>query len=403
MTTQKIVHTEQYGIVRMSEKRKEQSPYIDRWRSPEVVFAVYANRLHPVSLGTDALADYWKLRTGVALYDVPERPISIQGPDAVRLLERVFTRPIAPIRRWRGVYGLACLPDGGILMDGVLMRLADDHFWYVQADGDIENWMAAHGVGMDVTVSDPGSRVLQIQGPRSHEVLAAASGAPVPDDFGYFAAQMFDLGGQELLVSNSGWTGELGVEIYGHAGLDHLALWDHLMRCGEPFGMTMAAGDSMGPRRIEAGILDNRTDFDRTMTPFAAGLGRFVDFDNPDFIGRTALLETGHEQLLFGVRCGGGQPMAGDEVLVDGEVVGHVTVGDWSPTLEAGIGFVRFRAPTPGGWLGRAVAVRGMSGEFAGDVVALPFFDPEKRLPRGLPLDEDRPTLTSDGFVLPDE
>lgn len=387
VSAQKIVHAEQYGIVRMSEKRREQSPFIERWASPDVVFAVYANRLHPVSLGTDPLADYWKLRRGVMLYDVPERPVSIQGPDAVRLLERVFTRPIAPIRRWRGVYGLACLPDGGILMDGVLMRLADDHFWYVQADGDIENWLAAHGVGMDVVVSDPGSRVLQIQGPRSHEVLAAASGAPVPDDFGYFAVKMFDLGGQELLVSNSGWTGELGIEIYGHAGLDHLALWDHLMRCGEPFEMTMGAGDSMGPRRVEAGILDNLTDFDRTMTPFAAGLGQFVNFDNPDFIGRAALLEAGRDQLLFGVRCGDGQPVAGDDVLVDGEVIGHMTVGDWSPTLQAGIGYVRFDAPAEGGWRGRAVVVRGASGEFPGEVVELPFFDPEKRLPRGLPLD----------------
>jgi aminomethyltransferase len=385
---QRIVQNEQYGIVRMSEKRKEQSPYIERWASPEVVFAVYANRMYPVSLGTDPLADYWKLRTGAMLYDVPERPVSIQGPDAVRLLELVFTRPIAPIPRWRGVYGLACVPDGGILMDGVLMRLADDRFWYVQADGDIENWLAAHAVGMDVEVSDPGSRVIQIQGPRSHEVLAAATGAPVPDDFGYFALRMFNLGGQEVLVSNSGWTGELGIEIYGHSGLDHLALWDHLMQCGEPFDMTMGAGDSMGPRRIEAGILDNRTDFDRTMSPYAAGLGRFVNFDNTDFIGRAAILEMSRDQLLFGVRGADGQPVAGDGVLVDGAVVGRVTVGDWSPTLETGIGYVRFDAPTDGGWRGQSVLVRGASGEFPGEIVDLPFFDPEKRLPRGLPLDE---------------
>ena len=240
-------------------------------------------------------------------------------------------------------------------------------------------------------MSDPGSRVLQIQGPRSHEVLAAASGAPIPEDFGYFAVAMFDLGGQEVLVSNSGWTGELGIEIYGHAGLDHLALWDHLMRCGEPFEMTLGGGDSMGPRRVEAGILDNLTDFDRTMTPFAAGLGRFVNFDNPDFIGRAALLEAGRDQLLFGVRCGDGQPAADDDVLAGGEVVGHVTVGDWSPTLETGIGYVRFDAPAEGDWRGRTVVVRGASGEFPGDVVELPFFDPEKRLPRGLPLDEARP------------
>ncbi len=382
------IHDDQYDIVRMSTKRKEQSPYHARWRSPDVVYAVYANRLYPVSLGTDPIADYWKLRRDVMLYDVPERPVSIQGPDAVRLLERVLTRKVAGVRRWRGVYGLACLPDGGLLMDGVLIRLADDHFWYVQADGDIENWLAALGADMDVTVSDPGSRVLQIQGPKSHEFLVAASGAQVPDDFRYFSAQPFDLGGQQVLVSSSGWTGELGIEVYGHDGLDHLSLWDHLMACGEPFGMTMGASDSMGPRRVEAGILDNRTDFDRTINPFQAGLGSFVDFDNPAFVGRAALLDAPRDRLLFGVRCASGAPAAGDELLVDGAVAGRVTVGDWSPTLEVGIGYVRFDAPADGGWLGRTVSVRG---EFAGEIVELPFLDPGRHLPRGRPLGEGDP------------
>ncbi len=388
MTAPPTMHDDQYGIVRMSVKRKEQSPYVERWRSPDVVYASYANRLYPVSLGTDAMADYWKLRRGVMLYDIPERPVSIQGPDAARLLERVLTRPVAPLRRWRGVYGLACLPDGGLVMDGVLIRLADDHFWYVQADGDVENWLAAHGTDMDVTVSDPGSRVLQIQGPKSHEFLAAASGAPLPEDFRYFSAQMFDLGGQQVLVSSSGWTGELGIEVYGHAGLDHLALWDHLIACGEPFGMTMGASDSMGPRRLEAGILDNGTDFDRTTTPFQAGLGAFVDFDNPHFVGRSALLDAPRHQLLFGVRCPHGVPAAGDELAAAGRTVGRVTVGDRSPTLEVGIGYARFDAPVDGGWLGRTVTVRGA---FPGEIVPLPFLDPKKRLPRGRPLDEGDP------------
>lgn len=148
-----------------------------------------------MSLGTDAVADCWKLRSGVVLYDVPERPVSIEGPDAVRLLERVFTRPVGTMRVGRGAYGLACLPDGGILMDGVLFRLSTNHFWYVQADGDIENWMTALGVDMDVVVSDPASRVLQVQGPRSHEFLEAASEAPLPENFSWFAAQYFELGG----------------------------------------------------------------------------------------------------------------------------------------------------------------------------------------------------------------
>ena len=386
-TGSKIVHAEAHAVVRTSVKRREQSPYIERWRSDDVIFATYANRLYPVSLGTDALADYWKLRRGVVLYDVPEKPLSIEGPAAVDLLERVFSRRVGDLKPWRARYAIACAPDGGILMDGVLIRLADDHFWYIQADGDFENWLLAHSVGMEVEISDPGSWVLQIQGPRSFEVLAAASGAPVPDDFSYFRAGMFDFGGQQVLISRTGFTGELGFEIYSHRGVDHLALWDHVTVCGEPFGLVMGAGDSMGPRRIEAGILDNKTDIDRSMTPFAAGLGALVDFANPDFVGRTALKSADRSCLLFGLVSATGIPTRDNQVLVDGQVVGRMTVGDWSPTLEAGIGYVRFHTPSdhPEGWLGAAVVFRDNTGsEHAVEVVNLPFFDADKRIPRGL-------------------
>lgn len=385
MTAPPTMHDDQYGIVRMSVKRKEQSPYVERWRSPDVVYASYANRLYPVSLGTDAMADYWKLRRGVMLYDIPERPVSIQGPDAARLLERVLTRPVAPLRRWRGVYGLACLPDGGLVMDGVLIRLADDHFWYVQAEGDIEHWLLGNGVGMDVDVTDTKQRVLQIQGPTSHEVLAAAMGAPVPQDFTWFAARYFDIGGQRVLVSNSGYTGELGIEIYGNDELDHLRLWDHLMEVGAAFDLSMGASDSMAPRRVEAGIMDNRTDLNRTLTPFAAGLGHFVDFDNTEFVGRSALLETDRTQLLWGLRCDTATPSRSDEIHLDERRVGDMTVGVWSPTLEAGIGYVRFDEPIEGGWEGRQVQVVVDGSPHPATVQALPFIDPEKRLPRGLP------------------
>jgi aminomethyltransferase len=378
-------HADQFQTLRVAAKRWELSPYGERWVTSDVVYSVYANRVAPVTLGTDAAADYWKLRNGAVLYDVPERPVSIEGPDAVRLLERVVARPVDTIRVGRGVYALACLPDGGILMDGVLFRLSGDHFWYVQADGDIENWMTALGVDMDVVVSDPASRVLQIQGPKSHEFLESASGAPLPESFTWFAAQHFDLGGQRLYVSNSGWTGELGIEIYGHEGLDHLRLWDHLMEVGEQFDLTMGAGDSMGPRRVEAGILDNKTDFDRTMTPFAAGLGAFVNFDNPHFIGRSALETADRTRLLWGLTCASATPGAGDKVRSDSEEVGWMTVGEWSPTLEIGIGYVRFTAPTDGGWEGKTVTFVDRDGaEHAATVVALPFFDHDKLLPRGL-------------------
>ena len=382
-----IVHAHAHGVVPMSIKRREGSPYAARWPSAGVIYATYANRLHPVSLGTDAIADYWTLRRDAVLYDVPEKPLTIEGPDAVALLERVLCRRVADLVPGRARYAVACGEDGGILMDGVLIRLSADRFLYVQADGEIENWLRAHAVGRDVEVGDPNSRVLQIQGPASLDVLAAASGSPMPEDFRYFHARTFDLGGQEVLVSRTGFTGEVGIEIYGHERLDHLALWDHLMASGEPYGLIMGAGDSMGPRRIEAGILDNVSDIDRTMTPFAAGLGALVDFANPGFIGREALERADRRRLLFGLESAGGTPGVRDAVHFEGRPVGRITIGEWSPTLERGIGFVRFDAPFEGSgeWVGRSVTWRGRDGaDHAAVVVHPPFFDADKRIPRGL-------------------
>ncbi|NIO07972.1 MAG: aminomethyl transferase family protein, partial [Deltaproteobacteria bacterium] len=123
---------------------------------------------------------YWKLRQGVLLYDVPEKPLEIKGPDAVTLLNRVFTRRMDNLKIWRARYGIACTPAGTVLMDGVVIRLAEDHFWYVKANGEFETWLKAYAAGLEVSVTDPHSRVLQIQGPKSLDVLNAATGGQVP-------------------------------------------------------------------------------------------------------------------------------------------------------------------------------------------------------------------------------
>jgi aminomethyltransferase len=318
------------------------------------------------------------------LYDVPEKPLDIKGPDAVALLERVFTRHIDSLKTWCARYAVACTPQGGILMDGVLIRLAHDHFWYVQADGEFESWLQAHSPGLDVTIRDPKSRVLQIQGPKSLEVLAAAAKGGVPDGFGYFHADMFDFGGQELLVSRTGWTGEIGIEIYSDgANTDHHALWEHLIAAGAPSGMAFSSAESMGIRRLEAGILDNGTDMDSSMTPYEAGIGAFIDLDKPDFVGRDALAKADQSCLLLGLSCAEAIPFAGLQVLDGNSVVGHMTAGAWAPYLETGIGFVRFHQK--GDWLGRKLTLCTQEGnQHACDIVSLPFYDAEKKIPRGL-------------------
>lgn len=136
-------------------------------------------------------------------------------------------------------------------------------------------------------------------------------------------------------------------------------------------------------RRLEAGILDNITDMDMTMTPFQSGLGRFIDMDKGDFVGRDALVGADQRTLIYGLKCKDAKPIMNDIVLAAGQPVGRVTAGAWSPYLDTAIGYVRFNEP--GEWSGQTLTLMSSNdGKFDCDVVDLPFYDPEKKIARGL-------------------
>jgi len=373
-----------HNSVAISARRFEESPFIERTRRPEMVKGVYAGRFFTIYMGEDYLDKYWCLRQKALIFDVPEKPIEICGPDAVAFLEKVFARKIATMTEGRGYYAIACTPQGGIFMDGVMFRLAEDRFWYVQADGPMEAWLMAHSEGFDVTICDPHSRVLQIQGPASMAIMTAASNGVIDDTMKYFRSGYYDLGGQTLYVSRTGFTNELGYEIYSNgAQTDHLALWDHLMDCGAPHGMEFSSTHALTIRRIEGGILGNGTDITPDMTPFEAGLAPFVNMEKGDFIGRTALLKKDRQCCLFGLTCRTETPAAGARVFEGGTEVGRITAGIPSPTLGLGIGYVHFNAP--GDWVGRTMAMRLPNGSLNdAQIVQPPFFDLDKKIVRGL-------------------
>ncbi len=382
-------YIEAFKTIQLSAYRFGESPYAHHYTTDETVHGMYCNRFYPLKLNDaeDPVPMYWKLRNDVLLYDVPEKPLEIIGPDAGKLLDKVLTCKASTLKVGRARYGIACREDGTVLMDGVLMRLEKERFWYVKANGEFLTWLQANGLGMDVTVRDPNSRVIQIQGPNALKVLDAAMEGDLSPDFKYFHCGMFNLGGQLHWVSRTGWTGEAGVEIYANSGpepTDHDVLWQHLMQCGEPFGMTFSSASSMGIRRVEAGILDNGSDIEPDLTPFGAGLGQFVNFKKDSFIGKAALENADRTKLLFGLTCADQTPATGMQVLQDGMVVGHITIGTWSPTLDIGIGYVRFFEPSVSGdWLGQTVQLQDASGQLhLSKVVDLPFFDHEKQIPR---------------------
>lgn len=371
-------------VVLTSTKRFEQSPFLPCYDKPGIVSGVYAGRLFPLYYGDDPAEKYWVLRRKAALYDVPERPVEISGPDAIAFLEKVFSRKVSDLTEGRGRYAIACTPQGGVFMDGILFKMGDNRFWYVQPDGALETWLIAHSDGFDITVSDPHSRVLQIQGPKSLEVMHSASSGAIDETLGYFRAGFFTLGNQEVYVSRTGFTGELGYEIYSLGNdTDCPQLWNHLMAVGESHGMEFSGPGSMEIRRLEAGILDNGTDMDMSMTPFQAGLGAFIDMDKEDFIGREALINADRRTLLYGIKCKDVKPIMHDSILRKNENVGRVTAGALSPYLETGIGYVRFSIP--GDWQGQKLVLQSSDGEKHDcDVVSLPFFDREKKIARGL-------------------
>ena len=373
-----------HPVLRLDVQKFEHSPFIERYVTDDTVFGVYScsGRLFPLSIGADALADYEQLCSAAALFDVPQQPVQIEGPDAERLLDRLFVCDVASLPPGRARYAIACEEHGGLLMDGILIRLEPERFWYAMADGDFLGWLRAHALGLDVAVGDPKSWVAAIQGPRSLDVLAAACDEAPPEPFPYFGVARVRMGGQDVLITRTGWSGELGFEVYTERGIDGGALWDHVVAAGTPLGMGVQGLDSLGIRRIEAGILDNTTDMNVTMTPFAAGLGRFVNLDKPSFIGREALLDADRRTRLFGVSCESVTPESGMAVNVEGSRVGVVTIGAWSPRLRTGIGYARMREPGATGGMEVTLGTGGAPAR----LVDLPFVDPERRIPRGLPL-----------------
>ena len=362
-------------------------PYheIERPKGPH--YCVY-NRRHMVCCFDDhpIEEDYWRLRQHAAVLHTGEWPLQFEGPDAEKLLDRLFTKDISKVKVGRCGYGLACYEDGGLIVDGVLLRIEQNKFWYAQADGDFYGWARAHASGLDVSISDPDIFVSQVQGPNALKVLEAASDSGMPDPFGYFAIARVPFGGQEVVITRTGYTNELGWEFYTEPHHDADALWHHLEAAGKPFGMEMIGLDAMNIRRIEAGILNAGSDFNATTTPYDVGLGRFVDQHKPDFIGKAALDRAARQPRLQGIKCQSGEPLIAAQIWVGNAAAGTVTAGATSPFLGHSIGFALMDSATHGPGTQVTVGCRDGSIQPA-ELLELPFYDKAAEIPRGKKVD----------------
>jgi glycine cleavage system aminomethyltransferase T len=358
-------------------------PYFEVERPLVPHYTVYNRRLMACCFDKSSTEDgYWLLRQKAAVLNTGEYPLQFEGPDAERLLDRLFTKDMTKLKPGRCGYGLACYDDGGLLVDGVVLRLSADRFWYAQADGDFYSWARAHGADMDVAITDPKVFVSQVQGPNSMAVLEAASDTGMPSPFTYFGIARVSFGGQNVIITRTGYTNELGWEFYTEPHHDAAALWAHLSRAGEPFGMELHGLDAMNIRRIEAGILNAGSDFDATTTPFDVGLGRFVDDDKADFIGKAALTSASRKPRLHGIKCATGEPLISGSLEIGGKTVGRATAGATSPFLGHGIGYALLAATDHGP--GTRVAITCKDGSLHdGELVEFPFYDKQAEIPRG--------------------
>ncbi|MCX2721046.1 glycine cleavage T C-terminal barrel domain-containing protein [Roseibium salinum] len=362
------------------------SPFFDatvRWGAE--AFSVYNHMYIPRDFG-DPEQNFWNLVNDAILCDVAvERQVEITGPDAAEFTQMLTPRDLSKMAVGQCKYILVTNAEGGILNDPILLRLADNHFWMSLADSDILLWaqgVALHS-GMDVTIREPDVSPLQLQGPKSGEVMQALFGETIMD-LRYYWLREVELDGIPLVVSRTGWSSELGYELYLRDGSRGDELWEKIMAAGEPFGLK--PGHTSTIRRIEGGMLSYRADADIDTNPYELGLDRLVNLDmEAAFIGKDALRrirQEGVSRKQVGLIIDG-PPLKGPNttfwpVNMDEAAIGKVTSAIYSPRLEQNIALAMVSADHA--VAGTETEVVTGSGPTRATIVERPFYDPKKTL-----------------------
>jgi aminomethyltransferase len=349
--------------------RVRKSPYwhlsieAGAWRA-----TVYNRMYHPRGYvkpeDGGAMAEYDALVNRVTLWNVAvERQIQVKGPDAEAFVDYVITRDATKIKPMHGKYCILCNEKGGILNDPVLLRLAEDEFWFSISDSDLLLWLQGVNLGRkwDVDIKEIDVAPLQVQGPLSEDLMAEVVGEKVRE-IPYYGMMHAEIGGAPVVISQTGFTGEKGYEVYVYdATLNAEAVWYGIRGPGASYGLRVIA--PAHHRRIAAGILSWGQDMDVETSPFQVNLAYQVPRKKEgDYIGKQELerqraeIDAGRYPFalkLVGLKLGG-KPItdyAPDFWLIDepeGGRVGYVTSPWWSPELGTNIalGYVPYRLST---------------------------------------------------------
>ena len=367
--------------------RLRRSPFFDSTlKAGCKSYTVYNHTFLP-SYYDDPVTEYWHLLKHVALWDVAvERNVEIRGPDGVDFMQLLTPRDMAKCRVGQGKYVLITDDAGGILNDPVLLRLEENRFWIALADSDILLWAkgVARGSGLDVTISEPDASPLQVQGPKSKALMADLFGEKVTA-LPYYFFTPTELDGIPVLVTRTGWTAEVGYELYLLDASRGEDLWNAVMKAGKPYNIRPTGPSDI--RRIEAGILNYGADMTMENNPYEVDLGRLVDLDkSSDFIGRAALQrikDEGPKRKLAGIEISGepiGFNMTKWPVERRGRPIGCVTSAIYSPRLKKNIGYAI--VPSEHADLGNELIVLHPDGPRTAVIVKKPFIDPGKEIPK---------------------
>ena len=362
------------------------SPYFDstvKWGATG--FSVYNHMYIPRDFGSPE-QNFWNLIENAILCDVAvERQVEITGPDAYKFIQLLTPRDLTKLSIGQCKYVLIVNNEGGILNDPILLRLGENHFWLSLADSDILLW--AQGValnsGLNVKIIEPDVSPLQLQGPTSGEIMIKLFGDSIKD-LKYYWLREYTLDGIPLIVSRTGWSSELGYEIYLRDGSKGNELYEKIMVAGKDHGLQ--PGHTSSIRRIEGGMLSYHADADINTNPYELGLDRLVNLDSKvNFIGKEALKKIQQEgikriQVGLELDC---EPLKGPNttfwsIQKEDEIIGKVTSAIYSPRLKKNIALAMIKINQSK--IGNKLKIKTNENEINCTVVEKPFYDPKKKI-----------------------
>jgi glycine cleavage system T protein (aminomethyltransferase) len=344
------------------------------------------------------IAEYWACREKAVVMDLsPLRKWEVLGPDAEALMQQAVTRDIRRLAVGQVVYTAVCNEIGGMIDDATVFRLGQDNFRFVGGDEYDGVWLRelAERLGLKVWVKPSTDQLhnVAVQGPNSREIMKSLVWTPPTqpslEELKWFRFLVGRFGGYDgipVVVSRTGYTGELGYEVFCHPD-DGPAVWDAIWEAGQPHGLKPLGLEALDMVRIESGLIFAGYEFDDQVDPFEAGIGFAVKLDSEDdFVGKDALIErSAHPQrTLVGLELEGNETAGhGDEVWDGRRRVGVVTSGTRSPTLRKNIALCRMSVQYSE--IGTSVEVGKLDGlqkRIPATVVRFPFYDPDKARPR---------------------